>query len=684
MDKLLTASAAAVRRRSHDLRTFLSKYAEAHTGDLCAVVLLTLFSLFLCLLTFKPGYYAGHDTPFHNLQVRAVYESMLNGDFMGYIAPSIQNNFGASVRMFYSSFSHTFTAFLGVLIAPFGLTLTTAFKLTNFLSYLLTGIFGYRLGLAVFKGRFGYALVLAFILMANPYKVSDVYVRQAYAENFAATFLPLFFLALYRMLEEREGSTTPGPYIELAVSFSLLLLSHYATALFAAFFAVIYLFFKYPKLFRRFKDPVFYPYALGAVLTIVLIFLPKFVPLLVQDTADVNLRLYMNVQHTDYESIVNEIQYAGTFFGVGINFDAFIPGALILVGGAAAAALVRRLLPWKERSQKLLTAGILALALISVSVFLGVRFDAPLYALILTIIGLGAIALAPLIQTEKAVRLDWMEILAWIVLSALSLDLIFDPTLWKFFPEFFYKIQFPWRLWMFAVMFIGVAALSLYSKVADRLTDFRLLFPAAVCSFVLMPRVLDYWITYDYGLHNKVETFPYDDPASTGWQREYLNDYFIDTWLPNADPLYYKMRAWILYRQYDDYEFVPELSGPGAVENYVYSAERGATFTISGSEDGVKVVMPLFYFEGYEARLVLADGQSRPLEVYQSSGLVAFEAADGQISVRFVGTSAMRYALGAAKVAVPIFGLALFVYGAQYLPLKKFRDKSARKIGLKA
>jgi len=105
-----------------------------------------------------------------------------------------------------------------------GASLTGAVKLTYVLGFLLSGLTMYAFGKRVLNPQAG--VVAAVIYMFVPYRLLDIYVRCAFAEFCAYSFLPLILLLFYELVERRSARSL----VLAALAYAALFLTHAATA----------------------------------------------------------------------------------------------------------------------------------------------------------------------------------------------------------------------------------------------------------------------------------------------------------------------------------------------------------------------------------------------------------------------------------------------------------------------
>jgi hypothetical protein len=115
-----------------------------------------------------------------------------------------------------------------------GASLTGAVKLTYVLGFVFSGLTMYAFGRRVLSPRAG--LLAAVVYIYAPYRLLDIYVRCAFAEFFAFSFLPLVLLLFYELLERRSARNL----VLAGLAYAAVFLTHAATALVFTILLVAY------------------------------------------------------------------------------------------------------------------------------------------------------------------------------------------------------------------------------------------------------------------------------------------------------------------------------------------------------------------------------------------------------------------------------------------------------------
>lgn len=202
---------------------FLKRY-----WGLLLVVLLSSFSV---LPFFNSGFFPIHD----DTQVARVYEmgkSLKDGMFPVRWVADLGYGYGYPIFNFYAPLTYYVGGFFNTL----GFDALVSTKATMVLGIVLSGVFMYLLA-REFWGELGGIISGLFYLYA-PYHAVDIYVRGDVSEFWAYAFIPLIFLAFYKLHEPRKVWRW---IVVGSLSFAGLILSHNLTALMVTPFLIILL-----------------------------------------------------------------------------------------------------------------------------------------------------------------------------------------------------------------------------------------------------------------------------------------------------------------------------------------------------------------------------------------------------------------------------------------------------------
>lgn len=191
--------------------------------------LLLLMAFLASIPVFSFGVYLITDSEFHLIRIEAIYEGLKSGQFPVRLSTIFNLNHGLPVNIFYGDFLLYFPALLRFL----GLDLGFAFKCFCVFIQILSVYITYFSFSRIFQKR-NVALVITLIFITAHFRLASFYMRVAVGEFCAMSFLPLIYLAFYRIY------CAPRPYFDfknvlyLAIGASGMLYSHIITTLLSA------------------------------------------------------------------------------------------------------------------------------------------------------------------------------------------------------------------------------------------------------------------------------------------------------------------------------------------------------------------------------------------------------------------------------------------------------------------
>lgn len=211
-----------------------------------SVIIILIASIFVCLPLMSKNIDMTYDDGIQHIsRLMGTYQSLQEGQTN--IMSNFCNGFGYSWNIFYSPL----TAFLPLIFKILGLSFTVCIKLFMFLVVFLSGYFMYLCVKKITKNN-NIAIITGMLYIFAPYRLTDMYIRNAIAELTSFTFLPLVFLGLYNIFECSVGENgAPCPInktLILAIGAIGLILTHTIIAIYTAIIALIYVFINIKKL----------------------------------------------------------------------------------------------------------------------------------------------------------------------------------------------------------------------------------------------------------------------------------------------------------------------------------------------------------------------------------------------------------------------------------------------------
>ena len=157
------------------------------------VTLIVLFQLFY------NDRYEGHDTIFHVTNIIRLSDTIsLKNIFGSNIITYNFNSYGYGIWLFYPKIPHLLASYVYLGLKDIYLSMNIIYFITTFLS----GIFTYFLANKIFNNK-KVSLLSSIIYLTFPYHICEIYTRDAFAENFMFMVLPMIFLGLYNLKDNK-------------------------------------------------------------------------------------------------------------------------------------------------------------------------------------------------------------------------------------------------------------------------------------------------------------------------------------------------------------------------------------------------------------------------------------------------------------------------------------------------
>ena len=636
-------------------------------------LVLLIFSVFACYLLFiTNGYPNGDDSDYHFANIYDQYQALLEGNF-SLISPYLASGVGVGKKLFYSPIPHLVAALMGVILSIFNISLLTSFKVVLFLSVYISGIFMYRFGMHITKNRKVISIICAAIFIFYPYRLFDYYCRIAYAEGLAIMFLPLFYMGLYDILNNKEESIVP--YIEVISGAVLLFLSHNLTALYCYIFGIIYLLFNIKKVIALLKNKrkIIYSFlSIGLILGLTLFNIVTQMTLLGMDFYNVSepVRMWTNVEAVksrtydcfSYSGFLNYGWLTGGFGYIFSNDNLTMSLILFIIYSGVAISLDLGLSNIKKLKY---FHSIISLTLYFLLICLTInRLEIILGGIIVFILYLIINYSKEEVNGEKLItNIDFWY---YIFISIIVLMMITQDYVWDIMPEFLLKIQFPWRLWAFISLFVSILFVYILNSFKEKYAKYMI---AVLTGFIMMANqpLLEKRLilqetenpSYRYEITDDV----YNHFMSIGANLEYYpKNFYLGSGYNSLynNSLYYNIyhEIWYSFNK-NPYSFEPVfLEGEGNIE--VLNKKAPVYEMNIKVEKESLIQLPLLYYPGYEV-YVSSYVNSEYVEVIEIDGLVSFRVKPGEYKVitNYSGTNGMKFSMGLRYLSYA--GLFIFI-----------------------
>ena len=178
-----------------------------------------------------------NEAKLHMARILSIDSVIKDGIFPPIIDYSYMNGFGYALNLFYGPL----TTYIPIILLNIFGTSGLALKVFTFFTVFISGLTMYKFIYTVTKRR-SIATIGAIIYISAPYKLSNLYSRNAVGEYTAFIFIPLVFEGLYTIINNKKNT-----YL-LCIGIIGLILSHTISTIYTAIFALIFLLLNIDKL----------------------------------------------------------------------------------------------------------------------------------------------------------------------------------------------------------------------------------------------------------------------------------------------------------------------------------------------------------------------------------------------------------------------------------------------------
>ncbi|NLL02286.1 MAG: hypothetical protein GX265_04625 [Mollicutes bacterium] len=385
----------------------MKKIKKWYQENLFSVICILIVCIILIAPLLSPSYVWGHDSAFHISNIKSLVTSISKGNwFFPKIYPIIANNFGYGTGLFYGQLPHMIVALLKICIGMFfDISIIDSMKIVHFVTLFCSAFFMYLFTKKVTNKKL-ISLVGAIIYITFPYRLSEIYVRDAFAENITFVFLPLIFYGLYELL---YGKSSSKFYIPFIIGTSALVLTHTITTFYTALIVFIYLLFNFKKVFK--KDII----KKICIALSFIFFLTSFYTIpLIEQKLHANINIFTN--HELFNS--NNVSIRSLFLS--------------------------NLFPFAGNQS----------------------MDGIVYYLLIPTIMMLLFS----IYNYKNIKLDNKEMfLQFFIIGSICLLMTTNIFPWKYMPKMLLYIQFPWRLLVFVTFFYSLSSILILITLKDNL-----------------------------------------------------------------------------------------------------------------------------------------------------------------------------------------------------------------------
>src|SRR5574344_954514 len=178
----------------------------------------------------------------HIGRVTYIKETIEAGVFPPLLNYKNMDCFGYALNIFYGPM----TTYIPIIIAYIVGSTIIAIKIVTALSVFLSGIAMYFFAQKITKNKIA-SIIASVLYMVAPYKLTDIYSRNAMGEYIAFVFIPIVFNGLYEVVENGNNKKN---YLIILGAIGLIL-SHTITTIYTSIFALAYILINFKKVCNK-------------------------------------------------------------------------------------------------------------------------------------------------------------------------------------------------------------------------------------------------------------------------------------------------------------------------------------------------------------------------------------------------------------------------------------------------
>ena len=205
------------------------------------IILILLVTGLLLFRLFTNTRYAGHDTIFHTANIVELSKTISPSNIFGSKLITFDSNeYGYGTWLFYPKLPHLSASYLYLIFH----NVYTSMNIIYFITMFLSGLVMYLLSEKIFKNK-KIAIISSLIYMTVPYHLCEIYIRDAFAENFMFVSSPLIFLGLYYLKDNNYKLF----YITFILGYVIGMYSHLISMIFCTTLVAIFIIINYKNFF---------------------------------------------------------------------------------------------------------------------------------------------------------------------------------------------------------------------------------------------------------------------------------------------------------------------------------------------------------------------------------------------------------------------------------------------------
>lgn len=671
------------------------------------IILAASFLPFVIFFQIGGSITKGDDNPWHLIWVFDLESGFSTNGIS--ISPShnLFGNLGVGIYLFYGGLSHYIVAIIHHIFP--GITIITSWKIVIISTTFLMGVWTYWLGKKITKNTCC-SLMIALVMVFNPYRIENIFYRMAFPEAIAISFLPLLFLGVYELGHKDYRAIC---FVHCIVGVFALIYTHPFTGLMGVSCALIYLVSNYKGFAGLFtsKRNIFYTVS-TIILIVCLLGFYVFPMMYYVNTGLYNysnsILMYTNPEYiskTAADSLwrggflrYNWISELINNYGMNnIYHESWSSwcGDYIMFSCTGVLALAIYLLTKKIKNNKIKTIILFFTSLIPlITLLFSNRFEmfliVPLFCVSIFYVGLykedkwnKSVVKRNLLSTikEPGVYVLFIELI-------FTCLLLFNKDIWFYVPSILYNAQFAFRLWSIVIMLFLMLVLIIIKPISNlKITQFILAIGVGIVFLSNMGNVdkrFCYQTSNGYFRSEPTINDIYKEKRA-GWQNEYIPQVFRDgNYVSEYDNSLYTEIRYEVYgsRKYhfglDEYITPVFLIGEGGAAIQTLNSPE-ATFDIFVTSETSLVQFPQFYYKGYVMEFTYND-IDYSIECENIDGLISFRLPNGDYTaeLKWVGTTS--YQIFKPLFYIGITGTSLLIIVPPIVSYFKKKQKYKLKI----
>ncbi|MDO8269238.1 MAG: 6-pyruvoyl-tetrahydropterin synthase-related protein [Candidatus Levybacteria bacterium] len=220
------------------------------------IFIIIILSCFPLLALIPSGLPLTHDGADHVARIASFYQALSEGVVIPRWAENLNWGYGHPILMFL----YPFSSYTASIVHFLGFSYVDSLKIIFGLGYMASGVTMFLWARKQFDEHIG--VMAALFYLFAPYRFVDLYVRGAIGEHMAFIFPPLILYFTLKYFESKKHLQEYYNLVGIAVSFSLLLLSHNAISLmFVPLFAAYVVYLSYAT--KKYRNLLFTLLAFG-------------------------------------------------------------------------------------------------------------------------------------------------------------------------------------------------------------------------------------------------------------------------------------------------------------------------------------------------------------------------------------------------------------------------------------